>query len=99
MPICSFASATRRSAAAMSGRRSRSCDGTPTGITGGSRFSGDGGKAEFRRRLADQHRDGVLDTAPAHRDIGVLHAGGFELRLRLSDVGLRRSAPPSNDSR
>ncbi len=35
IPIWSFASATRRSAAAMSGRRSRSCEGKPTEISGG----------------------------------------------------------------
>src|SRR5258708_14803146 len=36
IPICSFDSATRRSAAAMSGLRSRSCEGSPTEIAGGS---------------------------------------------------------------
>jgi len=35
-PISAFASAARRSAAAMSGLRSRSCDGRPIGIGGGS---------------------------------------------------------------
>src|SRR5437773_4360913 len=39
-PICAFVAATRRSAAATSGRRSRSSDGTPTGIAGGAPLSG-----------------------------------------------------------
>ena len=43
-PPCSFASATRRSLAAISGRRSSSCDGTPTGIAGGSSVSGRGAR-------------------------------------------------------
>ena len=34
MPICSLAADTRRSAAAMSGRRCSSVDGTPTGTSG-----------------------------------------------------------------
>ncbi|AMU16403.1 hypothetical protein A3203_26525 [Burkholderia cenocepacia] len=42
-PICSFAAAARRSAAAMSGRRSRIADGTSTGVIGGSAASGFGG--------------------------------------------------------
>src|SRR5882672_10452829 len=42
MPICSLASATRRSAAAMSGRRSSSWDGMPTGMSGGGVASGRG---------------------------------------------------------
>lgn len=44
MPICSFASWVRLSAAAISGRRSSSCDGSPTGITGGSTRSGSGAR-------------------------------------------------------
>src|SRR6185295_5133523 len=44
MPICSFASATRRSAAAISGLRSKSSDGRPGGISGGWRSSGAGCK-------------------------------------------------------
>ena len=43
MPICSLVAATRRSAPAMSGRRSSSSDGTPTGIAGGVAVSGAGG--------------------------------------------------------
>src|ERR1017187_3591836 len=34
-PICAFASSTRRSAAAIFGRRSSNCDGTPAGIATG----------------------------------------------------------------
>jgi hypothetical protein len=36
IPMPSFASATRRSADAMSGRRSNSCEGKPTGMAGGA---------------------------------------------------------------
>src|ERR1700686_1185316 len=39
-PICALAWATSRSAAAISGRRSRSWDGTPKGIAGGLELSG-----------------------------------------------------------
>ena len=39
-PIWALAAATRRSAAAMSGRRSSSSDGTPTGMAGGPVASG-----------------------------------------------------------
>src|SRR6266567_7095928 len=39
-----FASATRRSAAAISGRRSRSSEGTPTGAAGGLALSGSTGR-------------------------------------------------------
>src|SRR5271154_2331232 len=42
-PICAFAWAMLRSPAATSGRLSRSCDGTPTGISGGPAFSGSAG--------------------------------------------------------
>ncbi len=37
-PICAFAAATLRSADAMSGRRSSSCDGKPGGTTGNVQF-------------------------------------------------------------
>jgi hypothetical protein len=40
MPMVAYASASVRSAAAMSGRLSRSCDGTPTGIVGAARSRG-----------------------------------------------------------
>jgi len=43
IPICALAEATLRSAAAMSGRRSRSSDGTPSGICGGDAVRGAGG--------------------------------------------------------
>ena len=39
-PICALAAATRRSAAATSGRRCSSSDGTPTGMLGGGEASG-----------------------------------------------------------
>lgn len=42
-PICSFAAAARRSADAISGRRSRMADGISTGTAGGVALSGDRG--------------------------------------------------------
>src|SRR5882672_5423232 len=73
MPICSFASAARRSAAAMSGRRSSSCDGRPTGIAGGW--------------LSNQDGDRVFELRPLHGDIGSLHTRGIKLRFGLGHIG------------
>ncbi len=50
------------------------------------------GQAEGRGRLTDQRRDGVLELRPLHRDVGGLRPRRIELRLRLSDVGLRGRA-------
>ena len=49
-----------------------------------------GGIRERRRRLTDQHRDGVLIFRARDAHIGVQHLGRIELGLRLFDVGLRR---------
>jgi hypothetical protein len=46
-PISAFAAATRRSAAATSGRRSNSRDGTPAGMDGGSPSCGVGASARL----------------------------------------------------
>ena len=56
MPTCSLASATRRSAAAMSGRRSINCDGKPTGIKGG---------AVFKARSDSENSAGALPVSTA----------------------------------
>ena len=93
MPICAFAAATARSAAAMSGRRCSSADGTTSGTAGhASRSTAPTGDVELGRRLADQHRDRVLEPRALadHRDEVRLRR--LELRLRLQHVGALRDA-------
>jgi hypothetical protein len=63
-PIPAFADAMRRSAAAMSGRRSRSSDGSATGTENAAALGRRLGDRERRRRLADQDRDGVFELRP-----------------------------------
>ena len=46
MPMAAFAAATRRSAAATSGRRSSKVEGTPTGTLGSGSAAVDGGSAK-----------------------------------------------------
>ena len=87
-----MAAATRRSAAAMSGRRSSSSDGTPAGTAGGASLSGATAIEKRRRRLADQHRDRVLERRAPHVDVHRLRPRRLELRLGLRDVGLRGDA-------
>ncbi len=87
MPICSLASAARRSAAAISGRRSSSCDGMPTGITGGVLVKATGGRLQALRRATHQHGDGMFEGGALHAYADVLSARGFELRSRLRHFG------------
>ncbi len=47
----------------MSGRRSRSSDGSPTGTTGGVAAIGAAASANSSGGVADQHGDGVLELA------------------------------------
>ncbi len=79
-------------AAAMSGRRSSSSDGRPTGISGGRACSGAIGKSEGVRRLSNEDGDGVLVLGTDDSDIAGLNAGGLKLRLGLIDVGLAGDA-------
>ena len=84
MPMRSLASAARRSAEAMSGRRSSSCDGRPAGMTGGVGAGAEAsGSGERGGRLADEDGDGVLVLGALDGDVGGLDACGFELGLRL----------------
>ena len=92
MPICWLASAMRRSAAAISGRRSRSSEGSAPGITGGWRSSGAGGTVSSAGRLADEDGDGVFELGAGDGDVGVLDARGVELGLGLGYVGFRSYA-------
>ena len=82
MPICSFAEAMRRSSAAMSGRRSSKAAGITPGISGitWEAWSRAAAAVELRRRLADQHRNGMFILRTLHFDVGTLHAGLVELR-------------------
>ena len=51
---------------------------------------------EVWRRLADEHRDGVLELRALHADVDRLRLGGLELGLRLHHVGLGRH--PARDT-
>ena len=75
-----------RSAAAMSGRRSSSVEGTVTGIFGMLPESTMRRDREFRGRPADQHRDGVLVLRALHTHIDELRFGVFDLGLGQRQV-------------
>ena len=87
-PICALAEATRRSAAAMSGRRSSMRDGRSGGIAAGRPSSGIDGR-KVRRRLANEHRDRVFELIALQAHVGRLRLRRGELRIRLLDVGAR----------
>ncbi len=75
----------------MSGRRCKSSDGRTAGTGRGLSWPKRGrGNRERRRRLADQHGDGMLILRARDTHIGVLHLGRVELGLRLFDIGFRR---------
>jgi len=82
-PICALAAAVSRSAAAMSGLRSSSCEGTPTGTLGRARSSGEGGMLKVGQIDGGDGSDGVLKLRARHADIHQLGVHGFKLRLRL----------------
>ena len=69
MPMMALSLAKVLSAAAMSGRRSSNCDGTPTGIGGGSRSSGFTGMEKSVAKLAEKHRDGVFILCSRNADV------------------------------
>ncbi len=96
IPICSLASAARRSAAAMSGRRSSSCDGTPTGITGGVRVAAGIFQPQALRGASHQNRDGMFERRALHADADILRARGLQLSSRLRHF--RARAQPALDS-
>ena len=86
MPICALAAAARRSAAAMSGRRSSSCEGTPRG-TLGREIERRGRNAEAGEFEVGDGADGVLKLGAGHADVDELGAHGFKLGAGLGDVG------------
>ena len=91
IPIWALAAAILRSEAAMSGRRSRSCDGTPTGTGGGIAFEGLDGNRKAGRRGADQDRDGVFELCARDAQIG---AGGLRALQRVLCLNERKSDRP-----
>src|ERR1700692_137045 len=76
MPTAAFCAAMRRSAAAISGRRCNSVEGTPVGIVGSVGMTVLCGMSTFSGFFADQYRDGM----------GILGAGDTE----TDQVGLGR---------
>ena len=93
-----LAAATRRSAAATSGRRSSSCEGTPIARRAGvKRLAAAGLEAEGAGLAADEHGDGVLVLGAAQAGVFGLGAGGLELRLGLLHVGNGRGAALDRD--
>ena len=82
-PICAFAWATPRSAAAMSGRRSRSSEGMPTGVAGGFASSSLCRKGECRCRLTNQDSNGVFILGAQDSEVGVLSLCRSQLGLGL----------------
>ena len=92
MPICAFAAATARSAAAISGRRCKSAEGTTSGTPGTRRVPRCHGNAELARRLADEQRNRVLEPRARAGGRRPVRAGRTELRLRLQHVGALRDA-------
>jgi len=77
MPICSFAAAARRSAAATSGRRSSISEGTPTGKVGSERVSGAGASEKLEATRINRVR--------AHVNLQALTAVGDDEEVRLAE--------------
>ena len=61
-------------------------------MAGGGAASGAAGEREHRRRLADQHRDRVLELRALDADVDRLRLRASQLRLGLRDVGARGDA-------
>ena len=87
-PICAFAAMRVASACWMSGRRSRSCEGRPVGMSCGGggqgvrRSAGDGSGV-----FAEQDPDGVLLLLDLLLKLRDLRGGRVEKLLGLADVG------------
>ena len=87
MPIWALAAAVRRSAAAMSGRRWRSCEGTPRGTLGSGEIHRVAkGNAEVGKFAVGDGADGVLVLGARYADVDELGAHGFKLRVGLCYV-------------
>ena len=87
MPMFAFAAATARSAAAMSGRRCSSSDGTTSGTGGTAMFQSAGASVNAAGALADQHRDRVLELRALAVIADRVGARARELGLGLQHVG------------
>ena len=95
MPIWALAAAARRSAAAMSGRRSRSCEGHQREFAAAAdRRSVErrGGMLKVGQLVVGDGADGVLELGAGHADVDELGAYGVELGLGLGYVGFRADA-------
>ncbi len=90
MPICSLASAVRRSAAAMSGRRCEQLGGKAgrDWRRRGAERQRRGRQSERGGRLADEDGDGVFKLRARDGDVGGLDLGVLQLGLGLGEVGL-----------
>ena len=71
-----------RSAAAMSGRRCSSAEGTPTGTSGSVGIARAARDVEILRILADQHRDGMRVLRARHAEADQVGLRGFQRHLR-----------------
>ena len=89
MPTSAPAAAMRRSAAAMSGRRSSRSDGSPIGISGGGLVSGDEGSCRADGGLPVSTAIACSSAARRRRGRPPAARGRLELRLGQRDVRLR----------
>ena len=69
MPMMALSLASVLSAAAMSGRRSSNCEGTPMGIGGGGGQQRFDRQREIGRQFAEENRDGVFVLRPRNADV------------------------------
>ena len=76
----------------MSGLRSSSSDGTPTGTGGGKTLQCSRRNRDLRGRFADQNSDGVFKRRALYTKIHQLRLHSVQLRLRLGHVEVRRDS-------
>ena len=86
MPIWALAASVRRSAPAISGRRSSNSEGTPAGMVGSASVSGIGGKREGRCRHANESGDGVFKLRAGDAYVDGLGLDALVLGFGLGDV-------------
>ena len=86
-PIWALAAAILRSASATSGRLSSSVEGTPARHGRDVGAHRRGLKREFRRLLADQHGDRVLEERALDLRVDLLRLARQQLRLGAHDIG------------
>ena len=94
IPICSFASAIRRSAAAISGRLSSNCAGTPVGITGGEEIQRHMLQTQALRCPTHQCGNGMFVCRPRHPHSDVLGARVVSNCVRACATSALELNPP-----